>query len=295
MDLVAACVAFVNVSERGSFTVGAAAARVPQSVASRRIAALEGRLGDQLFDRSSRKATLTPFGRAMLPSAKRLVRMAVNLDADAERARSLTLRLSLPSGLEVGDLARLVADARLKGLRIDIVTADPDERIEQVRSAEVHVALVPASPAEATWSVPLGVASVRGRTGAPFFFDTIRRGRTDTATPPRIWVQAEDDVPGIRDRLTRLRDSHGLAPAQLEVTQSTTTAVAEVYAGRDLLLCAREQADRLGLAWQPFGDIRLVRGYDLAAKDLVDAKRMINTLDDAISQCIHATRVGDAA
>lgn len=292
MDLLAACAAFVHVSERGSFTVGAAAARVPQSVASRRIAALEQRLGDQLFDRSSRKATLTPFGRAMLPSAKRLIRMAVSLDADAERARSLTMRLSLPSGLDVGDLARLVADARQKGLRIEVVTADPSERIEQARSAEVHVAVVPVPPAEAAWSVPLGVAGVDRVSAAPFFFDTIRRSRGDLADPPRIWMQAEDDVPGIRDRLTRLRDSHGLAPAQLDVARSATSAVAEVYSAGDLLLCSRDEADRLGLDWQPLGDLHLVRGYGLAAKELIDANRLESILEVAIARAIHATGAG---
>jgi DNA-binding transcriptional LysR family regulator len=46
MDLVASCRVFVHVGERGSFTLGAAAARVPQSVASRRIAALEEHFGE---------------------------------------------------------------------------------------------------------------------------------------------------------------------------------------------------------------------------------------------------------
>jgi DNA-binding transcriptional LysR family regulator len=41
MDTLAACRAFVSVSDAGSFTIGAAAAQIPQSVASRRVAALE--------------------------------------------------------------------------------------------------------------------------------------------------------------------------------------------------------------------------------------------------------------
>ncbi|MQS10540.1 helix-turn-helix domain-containing protein, partial [Streptomyces alkaliphilus] len=60
MDLVEACRAFVYVSERNSFTVGAAAAGVSQSVASRRVAALERHLGRSLFERGSRRTTPTP-------------------------------------------------------------------------------------------------------------------------------------------------------------------------------------------------------------------------------------------
>jgi len=67
MDLIGGCRAFVCVSETGSFTEGAAVAGIPQPVASRRIAALERHLGERLFDRSTRRARLTPFGRDMLP------------------------------------------------------------------------------------------------------------------------------------------------------------------------------------------------------------------------------------
>ena len=63
MDLPAACRVFVSVGERATFTLGAAAASVPQSVASRRIAALEKHLGVHLFDRTTRRAALTPFGQ----------------------------------------------------------------------------------------------------------------------------------------------------------------------------------------------------------------------------------------
>lgn len=54
VDLVGACRAFVSVSDHGGFTVGAAASRMSQSVASRRVAALEEHFGEQLFERASR-------------------------------------------------------------------------------------------------------------------------------------------------------------------------------------------------------------------------------------------------
>ncbi|MFF1879518.1 LysR family transcriptional regulator [Leifsonia sp. NPDC058230] len=221
-----------------------------------------------------------------------MIRAAASLNLDAERARSRTLRLALPQGIAVADLARLVVDARREGMHIEVVTADPPDRLEQVRLSDVNVAVVPVPPAEAAWSVSLGVAgSDRSRHGA-FFFDTIRPGRMDREDAVRIWLQAEDDVPGIRDRLTRLRDSSGLAPAQLVTTQSTTVATAEVYATRDLLLCPQEQADQLGLNWQPLGDLHLVRGYDLAATDLADADHIQRSLSAAVGRCLHSIQQG---
>jgi DNA-binding transcriptional LysR family regulator len=71
VDLIGCCRAFVSVTETGSFTAGAAAAHIPQPVASRRVAALERHLGERLFDRSAYRVRLTPFGRDMLLSAKR--------------------------------------------------------------------------------------------------------------------------------------------------------------------------------------------------------------------------------
>src|SRR5690349_18482756 len=72
-DLLSACEAFVSVAEHESFTAGAVGAGVTQSVASRRIAALEAHLGGRLFERSSRRVALTAFGRSVLPGATRLV------------------------------------------------------------------------------------------------------------------------------------------------------------------------------------------------------------------------------
>ncbi|MDF9717839.1 LysR family transcriptional regulator, partial [Nocardioides sp. ChNu-99] len=86
MDLVAACRLLVAVGERGSVTEAAAAAGVAQSVASRRVAALEQRLDVVLLDRSARRARLTGAGRHLLPAARRVVVAAEELEAAAARA-----------------------------------------------------------------------------------------------------------------------------------------------------------------------------------------------------------------
>ncbi|MFL6120614.1 LysR family transcriptional regulator [Actinophytocola sp.] len=287
MDVVAACKAFVAVSGHGSFTVGAAAAHIPQSVASRRVAALEEHFGARLLDRTSRSVTLTQFGREMLPSARRLVELAEAMAHDAERAKLRPFRLALPAICTPRDQAELVADGRRYGLNLDPHPAGPDERAELVRTLDVRAALVAVPPDVGTWRVPLGLA-VRAETrGATIYLQTLRPSRRErTARKRRVWLQPEDDVPHIRDQVIRLRDAVGLQPAQVVVANSLVTAAAEVLGSTDLLLCSRAQADELGLHWRPMGELSPARGYELTAALRDDAQRIRTAVDAAIGRCL---------
>ncbi|MFH8982862.1 LysR family transcriptional regulator [Streptomyces varsoviensis] len=264
MDLVGACRAFVSVGEHGSFTVGAAAARMSQSVASRRVAALEERLGEQLFQRTSRRAVLTAFGRDLLPAARDVVRAAEVLLHEAEAAKHRPWRLAVPETCSTTALARLVAEARRHGVTLEPRRAAPARRREYVHSQQVRAALLAVPPDEATWTVPLGLAAAEEDHGVKrLYLETLRAGRASTGPPRRVWLQPEDDVPHIRDPLTRLRDALGLRPAQLVAAPDLMTAAAEVLCGDDLLLCSPAQADELALAWRPIGEVRLSRGFAL--------------------------------
>ncbi|UCM91611.1 LysR family transcriptional regulator [Streptomyces marincola] len=302
MDLVGACRAFVNVSERGSFTIGAAAARMAQSVASRRIAALEQHLGRRLLERSSRAATLTPFGRDMLPLATQLVRLADQLEHEAEAMRHQPLRIAVPATCPTAALAHLIADAHSHGIVLDAHPADPAERAELVRLQRVRAALLARPPHDASWTVPLGLAVAEpphrpsdpaGPEAGPLYLDTLRPGRTDREERPRrVWLQPEDDVPHIRDSLARLRDAVGLRPAQLSVARSVASAVADVLSHGDALLSSPAQAGHLGLRWRPIGELAaLARGYTLAVADAADtdATRLGERCADGIARCLGAT------
>ncbi|WP_338672149.1 LysR family transcriptional regulator [Streptomyces sp. SCSIO 30461] len=289
MDVVAACRAFVSVSERGSFTVGAAAARMSQSVASRRVAALEKHFGERLFERTPRRATLTPFGRDMLPVARRLVLTADDLERGAEAAKRKPVRLAVPELGSTGDLARLVADARDAGVALEPHVAGPAERASLARSGEVRAALVAVPSDQAVWCVPLGLASARApRTRRRTYLDSLRVGRGDTAPPRRVWMQPEDDVAHVRDPLTRQCEAVGLRPAQLVLAPSLTLAVAEVLRGADLLLCSAAQAAGLGLHWRPIGETEPTRGYAIAAAAAGDPERLRSRLGKAIGACLGA-------
>jgi len=289
MDLVGACVAFVNVSERGSFTLGAAAARIPQPVASRRIAALERHLGGRLFDRSTRRATLTPFGQDMLPSAKRLVGLAEEMAHDAERARLAPLRLAVPDICAPRDLAQLGAEALRQGINLGLHPAPPSGRDDLLRTRQVRAAVAAVPADDGTWSVPLGLAGAAEPRAAAIHLETLRVGRGDTGVRRRLWIQPEDDVPHVRDRIRRHGDAAGLQPAQVVAATALTAAAARVLGSDDLLLCSAVQARELGLRWRPPGGISPARGYTVAAGAGEDAERVEDGLAHGIARCLGAT------
>jgi DNA-binding transcriptional LysR family regulator len=293
VDVLGAWRAVVNVSERGSFTEGAAATRVPQSVASRRIAALEKHLGERLFDRSSRGAMLTRFGRDMLPPAQRLLRLADAMEHEAEKAKLSPLRLAVPDICGVRDLARLDAEARRMGIYLDFHEAPPAARADLVRSREVRAALAAVPASDAVWSVPLGLAGSAEPAADTIFVETLRPSRAERVPRRRrIWIQPEDDVPHIRDPLFRIRDAAGLQPTQVAVSPTLTAATAEVLGSADLLLASSKQARELGLHWRPVGEIRPVRGFDVTGDD---AERIRARLRPAIARCLGARDDGGVA
>ncbi|NBE53240.1 LysR family transcriptional regulator [Streptomyces boluensis] len=288
MDLVGACRAFVSVTEYGSFTVGAAAARMSQPVASRRVAALEEHFGERLFERTGRRAVLTPFGRAMLPAARRLVQAAEVLAHEAKAARHRPWRLAVPGSVPPARLARLVAEARGHDITLDLRVAGPAERMDLLHAQQVRAALVAVPERDATWSVPLGVATADDPGVRRVYLETLRLGRTGGSRARRVWVQPEDDVPHVRDPLARLRDALGLRPAQLAVGADLTTAAAEVLCTLDLLVCSPAQAEELGLCWRPLGEAALVRGYALTAAADDDPRQLTARLGAAVARCLGA-------
>ena len=287
MDIIAAYRAFLHVGERQSFTLGAAAARIPQPVASRRIAALEKQLGARLLDRSGHRVTLTPFGRAMVPSAERLVRLVDAMEYEAETARLGPVRVAVPDICSVRDLAVLVAEARSAGINLDLQTAPPAARVELVRLVQVEAALTVVSEA-GHWSSPLGVAGREAGDQSALYVETLRPSRSaPVAQRVRIWIQPEDDLPHIADRLRRLGDATGLAPSQVATATSLVGATGSVLSSADLLLCSPRQADELHLHWRPLGEVTLTRSYAVVGPSELQ-QHFLTTLQTAVADCLGA-------
>ncbi len=83
---------FARVAESGSFSRAAERVQLPKSTVSRRIAALEKRLGERLLQRTTRKVVITEFGQGVLDHAR-----AMSEEVDAALAFALS-RQARPSG-----------------------------------------------------------------------------------------------------------------------------------------------------------------------------------------------------
>ena len=108
---------FARVVDEGSFSRAADRLELPKSTVSRRVAALETELGERLLLRTTRKLTVTDFGRAVLEHAHHLVEDVAAAESLAQNRQvepSGRLRVTMPSDMANQVLAPLLADFVLK-------------------------------------------------------------------------------------------------------------------------------------------------------------------------------------
>lgn len=104
---------FARVVDEGSFSRAAERLGLPKSTVSRRIAALETRLGERLLLRTTRKLTVTDFGVAVLEHARHVVEdvaAAASLAQNRQVEPSGRLRVTMPSDMANVVLAPLLAE-----------------------------------------------------------------------------------------------------------------------------------------------------------------------------------------
>src|SRR4051812_40100264 len=114
---------FARVVDEGSFSRAAERLRLPKSTVSRRVAALESHLGERLLLRTTRKLTVTDFGRAVLAHAHHVaedVEAADSLAQNRQSEPSGRLRLSMPNDMANLVMAPLLADFVLKYPKISL-------------------------------------------------------------------------------------------------------------------------------------------------------------------------------
>jgi len=96
---------FAAVAKHESFSAAARALGVPKSRISRRIAILEEQLGLRLFERSTRRLSVTEVGRDVYRHARAAVEEAETIDEVALRTKSQPqglVRISCPIGVQRG-------------------------------------------------------------------------------------------------------------------------------------------------------------------------------------------------
>lgn len=142
---------FVAIAETGSFSLAAERLHRSQPAISKRIAALEAHVGNQLFDRIGRKVRLTEAGEKLLPHARHI------LNAVEESRRALTNlsdtvegRLSIGTSHHVG-LHRLPPLLRefvqqYPQVDLDLHFMDSEQACHDVEHGRLELAVITLPP-----------------------------------------------------------------------------------------------------------------------------------------------------
>ena len=136
-------VLFARVADEGSFSRAAERLGLPKSTISRRLAALETELGERLLLRTTRKLTVTDFGRAVLDHARHVVddvAAAASLAQNRQIEPSGRLRVTIPSDFANLLLVSLLAEFVLKYPRIEL-EIDLSARFVDLIAENVDVAI----------------------------------------------------------------------------------------------------------------------------------------------------------
>ena len=111
MDRLESIGVFVKATELGSLTAAAESLQISSQLAGRHVQALERRLGVRLLNRTTRRQSLTDFGRGFYERAKVIlaeVEAAENLAAEVREVPSGRLRVNAPVSFGAHSLAPLL-------------------------------------------------------------------------------------------------------------------------------------------------------------------------------------------
>lgn len=161
--------AFVAVAELGSFQAAGQRLHLSQPAVSKRLAALETRLGHRLFDRVGRGVGLTEAGRAYLPHARETLAALADgdraLDNLADRVEgTLALAISHHVGLHRMPEVLRAFVARYPHVTPEIEFADSEAACQRVVNGEAELAVItlpvdahPTLLARTIWHDPLAI------------------------------------------------------------------------------------------------------------------------------------------
>jgi len=129
MDRFAAMATFVRVAELGSLSAAARELGLTQPAVSQQVAGLERHLRTRLFNRSTRKLTLTASGETYLTRARQILEEVAEVEDDLLSLSSDlkgSLRVQAPSGIGQKYLAPLIVNfqCRHPGLTVELILDD---------------------------------------------------------------------------------------------------------------------------------------------------------------------------
>lgn len=137
----------VAVAETNSFTRAAERCLVVQSALSHQIARLERELGARLFERTSRRVSLTPAGAAFLPAARQCLEAADRAAAEVAAAVGEVrgrLAVGLIPTVTAVDIPGALRDfhERYPQVKISLKVGASDDLAEKVREGGLDVAFL---------------------------------------------------------------------------------------------------------------------------------------------------------
>jgi len=143
--------AFQAVAQYNSFTGAAHHLHLTQSALSVLVREMETELGVKLFDRTTRKTTLTEAGRQLQPSIARLLEdlsMAISDLDDLRDKRRGVLRVAAPQLMACTVLPQLLAgwQALYPDIRVRISDTLPEYLLDTLHSHVAEVAIGPDQP-----------------------------------------------------------------------------------------------------------------------------------------------------
>ncbi len=160
------------VAEHLSFSRAAQALGIRQSAVSRRVRALEDKLGVSLFERDANGIRLTEAGRRFLDrsrSALAEIDHAVKAAANAGRGAEGAIRIGILSLLSGGFVRELVRTYREThpAIAIDIVEGSASEHLTRISERLLDIAFVTGTPSmPLRYHRPVGGSRLRCPAGA---------------------------------------------------------------------------------------------------------------------------------
>lgn len=164
---------FVAVAEEGSFYRAARRLLVSQPSLSRQIMDLERRLGQRLFERTSRGARLTPSGEALLQHARQILGLAAatqEVVSEAARARQV-VSIGVPPATPGPWLSSVVeaVDTTLPHAELSYVEATSFDQLRLLHEGRLDLCLVHQRPPghHASWLLRREMLGLAVRPGHP--------------------------------------------------------------------------------------------------------------------------------
>ena len=138
--------AFVATARMRSFSRAAEEIGISQPALSKAVSDLEADVGYALFDRTTRRVSLTSAGRQFLPSAERVINAYSSAREDLEslaNGRGGRIAIACLPSVAYGLMPRVMSAfaAEFPEIRVDIIEQRADQVAESVRSGEVDIGI----------------------------------------------------------------------------------------------------------------------------------------------------------